>query len=129
VTRLDVTAMRSCPICGWRDIVTSTRYEGRWLPCCEVCHRNEKLAGCATSLSVGARAVRMARSCPGLTSTQICDELGVLAKDRIRVAGALHAAIKAGVVKRDGRAFYPTDKHWAPSRLNTGRRLTDRRAA
>ena len=117
-------ALRTCPICGVGDIVTIAQYGGDRLPSCAACARDEEPTGYPLDISIAARAVLIARTCPGLTSRQIADEMGAPVDDRYGVTKGLSRGVKSGAIRHNGamdleeRRFYRTEKEWRPTEAN-----------
>ncbi len=116
--RINASALRTCPTCGMRDIVTIAAYGDDRLPSCAPCAVEEEPAGYPVEMSLAERAVLIARTCPGMTSRQIADEMGLPYGERGAVTVALGRAVRAGVLKHNGardseeRRYVRTSASW-----------------
>ncbi len=115
--------LRTCPHCGTRPITTIAQFGHDRLPSCSTCARDEEPHGYPTEMSIAARAILLARTCPGLTSKQIAEEMGIPAGERDAVTQALSRGSREGVVRSNGehdleeRRYYRGKASW---------RITDR---
>lgn len=116
----------TCSICGARDSTTMTGFGDRHVPACALCGCDEPpQEGYPIDLSLSSRAVRLARSCQGLTSQELCDELGLIGSapsvdlDRNTVSNALGRAMRSGYLTAEGaahmqRRYFRGPKPWTP---------------
>lgn len=133
MTRYNTAAMKSCPMCGFRDITTETRYGDDWLPSCDVCANGKPEVGYPIDMSMNARVILAARTCQGLTASELGDLLNLDSDlERRALSTALWAAVKAGYLRRGpgglhSREYYAGSVSWRPYELGT--RKNRKRAA
>jgi hypothetical protein len=130
-------ALPLCCICGNRDATTETDLDGRTRPVCKPCITAPKGEGYAPEMSLSSRAILIARTCQGLTPSQIAAELGYSggygvhgdvehfrAQDAIQQG--LSRAARVGVLRVEGtpgnRTYYRGPEDWRPNTKN-GRKV------
>lgn len=112
----------TCAICGFRDAIGWTEYEGRRIKSCIQCDEpevsSESMSATDDDKSIATRAMEALRFAPGSTRADLCEMLGLVDERGADCVGqALKRAVQNGSARAEGKKYsgmlyFPTGKEF-----------------